>query len=1810
MKTMIKIKKLKKRALSLVMALTLMATGTPISPVSAEDTSDVNNAVPVVNVPFSSGENSFIHAPALVTLSNGSLVSAGETRRNSAYDGGGTDIVSAVSSDSGASWSINYAEYFGDNSDEYNGEKSTAFTSPTLLSNGSSLYMLSNLYPYGVALSGEGSVSPSNENAFDENGNLLLSADDFSSYCYYLNLSDYYIYTADGQKTELHTDKSFNLEYSDKTLDEAEKLTATPKPSEVPTPNTEEVTSEISEVSEVSEEESSEETSETSATDNAPSGSLMIGNIPFAADIFEDTAENLISEENSVDEELSESSGEVTEEVTPEPTAEPTAEPTSEPTIEPSEAPTAEPTEAPTSEPTEVPTATPSPTPSATPSVSPSATPSVSPSATPISDEKKTTNLFFEDSPFKVTRTAYLCVSTSSDGGYSWSEPTLLNLKDSSEQALLSVSGRGLVTSGGTMIFPVSSYNGGANQINFVYSSDGVNWLRTDSAFYANSAEAVELSDGTIRFFFADGSALSYADYSFSYGWSESVNTGISVNSAYSISAISYSLQTSDGKQMILVSASDSAGGSIYTFTVDESGMTLANTKSVTDGTFMNSCLTETGDNLVAVLYENSDSLFGSAVFTGDELIVTAIDDEAASTEVDGSDDDATYQVGDVNPDLDEDWYSEIGCTVSADNLEFTSKVITKLDEFSTNNSNVNHFAAFKVSCETSEGEYTGEGTVKINIPSSWDFKKVFGFVLDKNDTIRLIAGEISDSYITFSTPNLTTVGVCELTDVDNTQNFITAYLTVGETLSDITVSNDKIIGSTEDTYTTADGVASFALSHETSADTVTYTQVSTIESGSQYVIMPSSGVTSGLAVYQFSEYNYSTGYDTFPLQTISLADNSDLTNYLWTFTKTSDGDSTYYIQNSRNGSLSGYLTLATDMSADENGVANEHQDTAFVLDVKAQSDGGFMIFANGTSCGLYNTGDNALSRNTANNSVWYLYKKESTVSNSTSVSFTGLKPGEATVTLGSNVYDVIVTAINMKKTVQMSQSSESTLDPLTDLGLGSDYTVTYEITSGDGFVTIDSSGKLTSGDTEGEAVILATASDSDGNVIGKITYTVEVEEIVIENTKNMYVIAGDESALSGLSGELDMNYADTSLFNSYSYENGTLTLVGNYHNLTGSTKIIVGTTLINVHVYPTTIVSSWHVSNNFKFNIDTIENCDVYYSINGSDLIKVEGTGELVNQDKLNGGFFISFYAKPHEGYALSEMGATNSAGNYYSLQYKTDISECDAWPENGSTFSSDIGKYVTIDTLRTVFQAAADLGCDGTMKFDRWGHSNTSNLSFVAEKLPTVDKEIVGYKYGNANSIDSVTRDVTANLDIEGYEDYSEYEDGLSFTFGDSLLYKITVKTYSSDVNYTAATLSDAKIDYSINYNDNLLDTAGQEFVYYCPYTINVDDAYKYTSGHFVNEVDLGYTYSSRYSSGTYGNTSEATAVADIFGLVSYDWDEGTPSEIVNDDCAGFSYTLPSAKQVAPTTEYGLDAYTGATTYVDNSTGKKYYLDHWTWKDDSNSEQITYTDSEGNTKNDITLSNSPNWKKVMVAKSSPVIIGTWLEKPKYSVIYEWSGDVPSGAILPNSDKYYTEDDYMVSNAYSTIDDGTWTWTFKGWKLKNADGTVGTETLNGTTQTMGSADVTYVGEWEKTSYDYTVMTIRKEIDESGSFDKDDIFLFKITCDGHYNPNMIVTLKAGDQIVISRLRIDQEYTITELTDWSWRYGSSPTATDSNDSSNVTIDGKINITLKARRAWDSPINVVTFTNSLSEKKWLSDEDSVRNNWNSSGGIDKK
>ena len=247
-------------------------------------------------------------------------------------------------------------------------------------------------------------------------------------------------------------------------------------------------------------------------------------------------------------------------------------------------------------------------------------------------------NLFFSDSPYKVVRTGFLYLTKSTDGGATWSAPQLLNLKKSSEMVCLVAPGRGLVTNNGTIIFPVYSYHGdnspsgNTQRMSFVYSTDGVNWNRTGEFNYnwASESAVVELEDGTLRFFFRNGTTnLCYVDYNMSSGsWGSMVNTGLDTNSNCQISAIIYSRKV-DGKQVILVScptgpseagsnqsgASYRLNGKIFVGLVNENKtVSWQNAVRVTSNNsqFMYSCLTELKDGSVAILYENLENGWGT----------------------------------------------------------------------------------------------------------------------------------------------------------------------------------------------------------------------------------------------------------------------------------------------------------------------------------------------------------------------------------------------------------------------------------------------------------------------------------------------------------------------------------------------------------------------------------------------------------------------------------------------------------------------------------------------------------------------------------------------------------------------------------------------------------------------------------------------------------------------------------------------------------------------------------------------------------------------------------------------------------------------------------------------------------------------------------------------------------------------------------------------------------------------------------------------------------------------------------------------
>ena len=204
-------------------------------PVQSNDTEPVQNDVtePTVrsNVsdkpadgttsgqPFAAGTGGSqnFRIPAIVTLDDGTIVAAADARWNTSADAGGLDTIVSHSSDNGANWNYTFANYLGDNGNTYV-EESATFIDPALATDGSTIYMLVDLFPGGVALNSS-NQKPEAAAAFDEQGRLKLAQSGSSDYSYYLGEFENgraQIFDANGNAVDGYTvDEYFNLYQGD-----------------------------------------------------------------------------------------------------------------------------------------------------------------------------------------------------------------------------------------------------------------------------------------------------------------------------------------------------------------------------------------------------------------------------------------------------------------------------------------------------------------------------------------------------------------------------------------------------------------------------------------------------------------------------------------------------------------------------------------------------------------------------------------------------------------------------------------------------------------------------------------------------------------------------------------------------------------------------------------------------------------------------------------------------------------------------------------------------------------------------------------------------------------------------------------------------------------------------------------------------------------------------------------------------------------------------------------------------------------------------------------------------------------------------------------------------------------------------------------------------------------------------------------------------------------------------------------------------------------------------------------------------------
>lgn len=691
----------------------------------------------------------------------------------------------------------------------------------------------------------------------------------------------------------------------------------------------------------------------------------------------------------------------------------------------------------------------------------------------------------------------------------------------------------------------------------------------------------------------------------------------------------------------------------------------------------------------------------------------------------------------------------------------------------------------------------------------------------------------------------------------------------------------------------------------------------------------------------------------------------------------------------------------------------------------------------------------------------------------------------------------------------------------------------------------------------EGYIQPLATSTDPYDQFVG----TVGSADAV---THNVFVAIGRGMTITSFNGEkytngtLNTDSLDTEFatIEEFTDDSGTEAFSRlRFRGLKeGVTSFKIGDNTFTLYVVPN--ISSY-AQNSKTIKINVVENIHStsYFSINAGDLRKIENTGYLINQTFV-GGFQISFFTAPEDGYALTKMYVSSTAGQYYSLGdgTRSDGSDSEAWPFNNpdaADINDDAGwkkdllnkdhgyktplntsTFMSVDRLRQLYTAALQLGCDGTCQFGNYGNNDSrdAKITFSAEPLPKMTKSITRYKSSTAAGTD-------------GWLDYDS-NNPPDLRLGAQLEYTFTItRTATEEITYTDVLLVDDMIDYKLllSYDttdktlkgyiggavkaqaDYTFQNADTELKIQVVYTINSNDLSKYSGGTFKNAATLSYQYNSIYSAGKYSVSQSSEATCKIYGLATYEWHSSVPTDIQQ------TFFCPPSHEFEANKEFTVQGQELVGKSIVLCTGDTWY--RWTFKGWDLCE-----DGRDDTFHD------PGKSLILTdyeAKNA-TLIGYWDSEPlsPHFVTYEWSG-LPEHTTCGNEhpeiptdgNPYYETQSYFVDNYYeqgSIYNHGEDVYVFSGWKLND-------KVVSGE-QIMGSDNVTLTGVWTNqdslTDLCIAVSGCEENLDENQTF------LFRISGE---SLNMTVTIHGNRTSTISGLEVGKNYTVTQLTDWSWRY---------------------------------------------------------------------
>lgn len=1075
-------------------------------------------------------------------------------------------------------------------------------------------------------------------------------------------------------------------------------------------------------------------------------------------------------------------------------------------------------------------------------------------------------NLFYDSAAYQAYPISYLYLTKSTDGGNTWSAPTLIDLKENGEIFYGTCPGGGYVTSTGRIIFPCYK----ANTIGWdylctsvIYSDDcGETWTRsanigtvgykTDKSTSESTLSEVTIDGKSYLYLFSRSNNSSVKQYfvseddgtTWEFGGSLTGDVGtVSYGTASALGSITYS-KLIDGCPAIIFSAPAStshSSGVIYVGLVQSDGtinFKYKTTVTSDDDYFKYSDLAELEDGRVALLYESAwTTKSAAAEITFEVFDIAELCEDKGKVTVE--DKDSTSGITVAAPGLTSVKVENVNATYSNETVGFAlNKAVTGV-------------VAYDITPATASGDYQDNATIKIPVDTSWNTERVGAFTVVDSKIEDLGKVTVEDGYATINAKHFSVYGLYALAEGETFEEVVieaneTIDLKVGETSSTYTVDGTYNAVASD----TKPGIANTTLTSAQAEDGTTATPVTSVKSGSAYYIKNSDNEylkLSGTTVTWTSNAAEATQW-TCTEQTQAGGPGGSKTTY-----RLSSGS--YYLNYQSNSSL---LVTTSVQSA-----------TSWTV-----SNGSFS----------YKSGY-------GNNTTYTLgqaYTLTTTYKAVTNITFTGVAPGTTYVTVGETTYQ-----INVSKgahTVYVQPGKSITLDTKygTEIEVKPANESIAKATVSSGAITIE-------GIVEGETTMETELYKITIKVANVVTDITTENSPFVGGTTNVYYSDTTKFPVShgrpitkitittNLAGgyDVDLSSAFAGQEVEWSVGNESIATVDVNGKITpvaaGETTLMATVSGITYQI-PLVVHEGPEESTEYIFHvyIGAIVNCKVYYSYNFGELISAEVGDVFYGAVVAKGQSAFAFFGAPNEGYALtgmlSQTSENNKTGEFYKL-----------YDDNGVvTDTTKTGYFASVfnnyfdssrEEVNKMLTSAVSAGCDGAQGYTSYykedkGSVNISFspcaiIGFYAQKLPTVTKEVEGV-----------------------YASDGTEKSGNLVEIGDTVKFTITTTRYATIADYGTITYSDENLVESLNVtgltNPDMGTSTEQAETYTCTVSLKLTTdnfASVVKNGKIQNTVDLTYTYETDFrNNGTM--TSKATAAANVtVSVPTYIVDFGLP-------------------------------------------------------------------------------------------------------------------------------------------------------------------------------------------------------------------------------------------------------------------------------------------------------------------------------------------